>query len=85
LTAFDPADGAAGPARRLRAVRWLGLAATPTFAFMALVSGVLGGGHLPVCGASPTPWALTGMVSMYLLMAAFHAAPWLRLGAGDAR
>ncbi len=55
---------------------WLCLAAAPTFATMALVTAV-SGGHDMMCmsGAS----VLSGMVPMYLLMAAFHLAPWLRL------
>jgi hypothetical protein len=62
-----------------RAVRWLSLAAAPTFAIMALVTGVLGGGPsdalCSVAGMSP----LGGMMPMYLLMSAFHLAPWLKL------
>ena len=55
---------------------WLSLAAAPTFAAMALVTAVGGGGPLDaICGSSP----LGGMVPMYLLMSAFHTAPWLRL------
>ena len=44
---------------------------------MALLTAVLGGGSLDaLCsGASP----LSGMVPMYLLMSAFHLAPWLKL------
>ena len=58
------------------AANWLHLAAAPTFASMALLTGVLGGGPLEVlCSASP----LSGMVPMYALMSAFHLAPWLRL------
>lgn len=54
----------------------LGLAATPVFALMAVVTGVTGGGAADVlCGSS----ASGGMAPMYGLMAAFHAAPWLRL------
>ncbi|TGV60739.1 hypothetical protein EN792_075220, partial [Mesorhizobium sp. M00.F.Ca.ET.149.01.1.1] len=55
---------------------WLCLAAAPTFATMALVTAAYGG-HDMTCmsGAS----VLGGMVPMYLLMAAFHLAPWLRL------
>ena len=34
-------------------------------------------GMLCAAGANASP--LTGMVSMYLLMGAFHSAPWLRL------
>ena len=57
------------------------LAAAPTFAVMALVTGLPGGGADAVCstmGASP----LSGMVPMYLLMSAFHSAPWLKLVTG---
>jgi hypothetical protein len=57
------------------------LAAAPTFAVMALVTGLLGGPADALCamtGASP----LSGMVPMYLLMSAFHLAPWLKLLAG---
>jgi hypothetical protein len=58
------------------AADWLSLAAAPTFAIMALLTGVLGGGPLDMlCSASP----LSGMVPMYLLMSAFHSAPWLKL------
>ncbi|WP_192739736.1 hypothetical protein [Bradyrhizobium sp. OAE829] len=58
------------------AADFLYLAAAPTFAIMALLTAVLGGGSLDaLCGASP----LSGMVPMYLLMSAFHLAPWLKL------
>ena len=60
-------------------VKWLSLAAAPTFAVMALLTGVFGGGAPDVLcsagGASP----LGGMVPMYVLMSAFHSAPWLKL------
>jgi hypothetical protein len=62
------------------AVHWLGLAAAPTFAIMALLTGVLGGGAPDVlCSAAPGASPLSGMVPMYLLMSAFHCAPWLTL------
>jgi hypothetical protein len=61
------------------AAGWLSLAAAPTFAVMALLTVVLGGGAAdPLCSAAHAS-ALTGMVPMYLLMSAFHLAPWLRL------
>ncbi len=64
----------------LRAAEWLSLAAAPTFAIMALLTGVLGGGKMAmICGAAPEPSALGGMAPMYLLMSAFHSAPWLKL------
>lgn len=66
---------------RLGAADWLSLAAAPTFAGMALLTAILGGGPLEMlCAASPEDASLlTGMVPMYVLMSAFHAAPWLRL------
>jgi len=63
-----------------RAARWLALAAAPTFAVMALVTGlqeVRSG--VVLCGALPGASPLGGMAAMYLLMAGFHLAPWLRL------
>jgi hypothetical protein len=67
------------------AADWLYLAAAPTFAIMALLTGVLRGGPADAlcsaAGASP----LGGMVPMYLLMSAFHLAPWLKLVAGRRR
>ena len=64
----------------LGAADWLGLAAAPTFAVMALLTGVLGGGSADVlCSAMPDASPLSGMAAMYLLMSTFHLAPWLRL------
>ena len=45
-----------------RMARWLPLAATPTFATMAVFTGIFGDG--------------AHVVSMYVLMSAFNAAPW---------
>jgi hypothetical protein len=60
--------------------QWMCLAATPTFAFMALVTSAHGGGaHDVLCAASQGASLLNGMTFMYLLMSAFHSAPWLRL------
>jgi hypothetical protein len=83
-------SGSSGDAIRwTAATRWVAnglyLAAAPTFATMALLTGMLGGG-LPdalcsTAGASP----LGGMVPMYLLMSAFHLAPWLKLISSRAR
>jgi len=47
---------------------WLSLAAAPTFAIMALL-----------VGASSESSPLTGMVLMYVLMAAFESVAWLKL------
>jgi len=60
-------------------MRLLALAPTPIFALLASVSAsqetslqslICSAGH-----SSP----LTGMVSMYVLMSVFHAAPWVEL------
>ena len=60
--------------------QWLGLAAAPTFAIMALWTGFFSGHPDMLCmsmqqGSSP----MNGMTVMYLLMSAFHLSPWLRL------
>jgi hypothetical protein len=60
--------------------RLLSLAAAPTFAIMALLAGIQDSG-MPgmLCSAAHDASPLTGMVPMYLLMSAFHSAPWLKL------
>jgi hypothetical protein len=57
----------------------LRLAAAPTFAIMALLTGVLGGGAPDELCSTVHASPLSGMVPMYLLMSAFHFAPWLNL------
>jgi hypothetical protein len=52
----------------------LGLAATPTFAIMALLTGV-GGSPDMICSTAQDAFPLSGMVPMYLLMSAFHSGP----------
>ena len=60
--------------------RLLSLAAAPTFLIMALLTAVNGGSMSDMlCSATPNGSPLTGMFLMYLLMSAFHLAPWLRL------
>jgi hypothetical protein len=69
-----------GNAAALGAADRLCLAAAPTFAIMALLTGVLGGGQMAMmCSATQDASPLSGMVPMYLLMSAFHLAPWLKL------
>jgi hypothetical protein len=67
MTKIDIADIAA----------WLHLAAAPSFAAMGAVTAMLGGGPDMICGQHAL--SPSGMVPMYLLMSAFHAAPWLKL------
>jgi hypothetical protein len=71
-----------GHAPALGAAGWLSLAAAPTFAIMALLTGVGGGPPDMLCSAAPDVSPLSGMVLMYLLMSAFHSAPWLKLISG---
>ncbi|NOJ40782.1 hypothetical protein HCN58_14420 [Bradyrhizobium sp. WSM 1791] len=59
--------------------RWLSLAAAPTFAIMALLTAVVGGGPLDALCSAANASPVGGMVPMYLLMTAFHSAPWLKL------
>jgi hypothetical protein len=68
-----------GNAAVLGAADWLGLAAAPTFAIMALLTGVLDGGHMAMCSTAPDASPLSGMAAMYWLMSAFHLTPWLKL------
>ena len=68
------------------ASNWVCLAAAPTFAVMALLTGLLGGGAQAMpCMSANDPSPLSGMTLMYLLMSAFHSAPWLKLISGRRR
>jgi len=68
--AGSAATGAAG---------WLGLAAAPTFAMMALWNGFFSGQPDMLCMAMQGSSPMNGMTVMYLLMSAFHLSPWLKL------
>jgi len=70
-------DEGAAVARSI--VRWLSLAAAPTFAIMALLTAVVGGGPLEALCSAATASPVGGMIPMYLLMSAFHSGPWLKL------
>jgi hypothetical protein len=89
MTKANPASSAggascddAGAAAALGIATWLRLAATPTFAIMALLTGVLSGGAMDMLCSAGHGSPLNGMVPMYLLMSAFHSAPWLKLISG---
>jgi hypothetical protein len=58
---------------------WLSLTAAPTFALMALWTGFFTGQPDMLCTAMQGSLPMSGMTVMYLLMSAFHAAPWLKL------
>ena len=79
--AVDAANASASPTATKGAADRLSRAAAPTFALMALLTGVIGGGPMDAfCSQDASP--LSGMVLMYALMSAFHLAPWLKLFAG---
>jgi hypothetical protein len=88
MTSIDPIrKRAAQPAARDAAVRsvadWLCLAATPTFALMALLTILFGSDAMAMMctgGMSQSPFG--GMLPMYLLMSLFHLPPWIELAAG---
>jgi hypothetical protein len=61
-----------------RGADWLALAAAPTFATMALLTAASGGSDM-ICAVAQDASPFGGMVWMYLLMSAFHSAPWLKL------
>lgn len=64
----------------LGAADWLCFAAAPAFAFMALLTSVLGGSAPDMlCSAAPDAFPLNAMALMYLLMSVFHLSPWLKL------
>lgn len=65
-----------------RAADWLHLAAAPTFALMALLTALGGGGADMLCSGAQDASPLTGMGWMYVLMSAFHSTPWLKLISG---
>jgi hypothetical protein len=80
ISAANVAAGASrnGVVAARHLARWLALAATPTFAIMAVLTAVLDVPADMLCGAGHGSM-LGGMVPMYLLMSAFHSAAWLRL------
>jgi len=71
-----------GPALTSRAADWIGFAAAPTFAVLALLTD---GTPDMLCAAGHGTAMLGGMSEMYLLMSAVHLAPWLKLIARHGR
>ena len=88
--AGDTRREAGGSIAALGPAKWLGLAATPTFAIMAVLTGMFGGGGMDMlCSAGQGSLLqgslLDGMVPMYVLMSAFHAPAWMKLFASRRR
>ena len=78
MSAISIGGGNHGAAIARVSADWLGLAAAPAFATMALMTVCLSGGAEPLCSAQHGS-LVSGMIPMYLLMSAFHVGPWLRL------
>lgn len=57
----------------------LALIASPIFAAMAVLTGMSGDSPAEIFCSAVHMSPLSGMATMYVLMSAFHAAPWLRL------
>jgi hypothetical protein len=85
MSAISIGGGSHGAAIARVTADWLGLAAAPAFATMALTTAALGGGAEPMCSAPGHGVLMSGMVPMYLLMSAVHVGPWLRLISGQRR
>lgn len=75
----SPVSATVGAGRDGALARWLTLAATPTFAIMAALTAMTGGGPADLLCAAGQGSLLGGMVPMYVLMSAFHTSAWLRL------
>jgi hypothetical protein len=80
MSAISVCGGNDGAGVARVAADWLGLAAAPAFATMALMTGAFGSSMEPLCSAHGS--LMSGMVPMYLMMSAFHVGPWLKLMVG---
>jgi hypothetical protein len=79
VASHDVANCAGGVLAASGATDWLGLAAAPTFAVMALWTCFFSGRPDMLCMGTQDASPLNGMALMYALMSAFHVAPWLKL------
>ncbi len=60
----------------------LAFAASPVLVVLALLPAVLSGESAASICSSAQASPLTGMATMYLVMAVLHSAPWLKLLSG---
>ena len=66
-------------AAMINIVDGLALIASPIFAAMAVLTGMSGNSSAEMFCSAVHMSPLSGMATMYVLMSAFHAAPWIRL------
>jgi hypothetical protein len=74
----------AGAWRARDATGWIGLAASPTFALMALIAAT-DAPRIAICSSASGMLPIDGMAWMYLLMSLFHVSPWLKLASDRPR
>lgn len=72
-------DAGGGVAAAPSLGNWLGLAAAPTFAIMALWTTLFRNDPDTLCMAMRGSSVMSAMTLMYLLMSVFHSSPWLKL------
>ena len=78
--------GDGGRAAILRIARFLPVVTAPVFVLMAITTVLFDTSQAnAICLAPGSSTPINGMVVMYLLMAAFHLSPWLRLVARRTR
>ncbi|CAM5453749.1 hypothetical protein [Eoetvoesiella caeni] len=77
----QPGDSRGARAVAVHLANALYLAATPTFALMAILTGLSNDPLSQICsgGSGPLP---NGMLAMYLLMSVFHSPAWFKLLTG---
>jgi hypothetical protein len=73
-----PSSAGAGT-KAATAVKFLGLAASPSLALLAAISASGPLAHLPCASSAPGPLSIHSMAAMYLTMSLFHLQPWLKL------
>lgn len=66
-------------AATINVVDGLALIASPIFAVMAVLTSMHGGSTADMFCSAVHMSPLSGMATMYVLMTAFHAGPWIRL------
>jgi hypothetical protein len=74
--ASQAAYSGAPAGKAARFARCLCLAASPSFAMMALICTIAGDAD-PVCSAMRGVFPVNGMAAMYWLMAVFHLPAWI--------
>ena len=84
MTTSAATNGSAGTWQARGAAGWLALAASPTFALMALFA-VHHAHRVALCSSGSILLPIDGMTAMYLLMSLFHLPPWLKLASPAGR